>query len=135
MTEEISKWWRKRAWYAKLAIILVLVAAVALVTPFGRSVWNSWFFNVQKADDATNYRTIKHVEDSCRAMISSYTADRLIWEQYKDSTNAEQMSWANQAKMRANKTAASYNEYILKNSFVWEDNIPKDISRKLEYLP
>ena len=33
--------------------------------------------------------------------------------------------------MRANKTANTYNEYILKNSFVFEDNIPQDIETKL----
>lgn len=95
---------------------------------------NRFFFQVHKIDDSTNYNTIKQVEDSCRAMQASYTADKLTWEQYKDSDNEEQVSWAVQAKMRANKTAASYNEYILKNSFVWEDNIPKDIEQRLEYL-
>ena len=115
-------------------IVVVIVLALALITPWGRSLWNQWFFGVQKADDATNYNTIKRVEDTCRAMMSSYTADRLTYEQYKNSTYEEQISWANQAKMRANKTAASYNEYILKNSFVWEDNIPKDIKKRLEYI-
>lgn len=42
--------------------------------------------------------------------------------------------WAEQAKMRANKTASSYNNYILENSFLWSGNIPKDISEKLDYL-
>lgn len=32
------------------------------------------------------------------------------------------------------RTAAAYNEYILKNSYVWEDNIPKDIRQSLEML-
>lgn len=36
--------------------------------------------------------------------------------------------------MRANKTAASYNEYILKNSYVWDGNIPQDIKESLPYL-
>ena len=130
----MSDLWDNLGWFGRTVIIVILIIIIAAVTPFGRSVWNSWFFNVQKADDATNYRTIKQVEDSCRAMISSYTADKMTWEQYKDSDNEEQVSWANQAKMRANKTAASYNEYILKNSFVWEDNIPKDIEQRLEYL-
>ena len=115
--------------------MLVSVLVLSAVTPTGRALWNRWFFSVQKADDTTSYNTIKRVEDTCRAMISSYTSDRLSWEQYKNSPYEEQLSWANQAKMRANKTAASYNEYILKNSFVWKDNIPSDISRKLEYLP
>ena len=118
-----------------VGIVLVSVLVLSAVTPTGRALWNRWFFSVQKVDDTTNYNTVKRVEDTCRAMISSYTSDRLTWEQYKGSTYEEQVSWANQAKMRANKTAASYNEYILKNSFVWKDNIPSDISRKLEYLP
>ena len=33
--------------------------------------------------------------------------------------------------MRANKTANTYNEYILKNSFVFEGNIPTDIETRL----
>ena len=36
--------------------------------------------------------------------------------------------------MRANKTAATYNEYVLKNSYVWEENVPDDILTRLEYL-
>lgn len=36
--------------------------------------------------------------------------------------------------MRANKTASSYNNYILKNSFVWNGNVPADIKMELPYL-
>lgn len=88
----------------------------------------------EKADDATAYSTRKQVEDTCRAMMTSYTSDSLIYQQYKDSENAEKLSWAEQAKMRANKTAASYNEYVLKNSFVWNGNVPADIRTSLPYL-
>ena len=56
-------------------------------------------------------------------MIASYKSDVATYEQYKDSDNEEKQSWAEQAKMRANITANSYNEYILKNSYIWEDNI------------
>ena len=89
---------------------------------------------MQKVDDVTNYETIKEVEDTCRAMISSYESDKLTYEQYKDSDNEEKQSWAEQAKMRANKTATTYNNYILKNSFVWKDNVPSDIYMKLEII-
>lgn len=126
--------WKDLGWFGKTVMVLVVIIMIVFITPFGRSIWNTWFFDVQKADDITNYNTVKKVEDSCRAMISSYTADKLTWEQYRDSDSEEQISWAAQAKMRANKTAASYNEYILKNSFVWQDNIPKDICSKLEYI-
>lgn len=88
----------------------------------------------QKINDATNYETKKKVEDTCRAMISSYESDRLTYEQYKDSDNKEKQSWSEQAKMRANKTAATYNNYVIKNSFVWAGNIPEDIKTKLDYV-
>lgn len=115
------------------AVVGICIFLAAVILGLSGAL-NSFFFQVQKIDDATNYRTIKQVEDSCRAMISSYTADKLAYEQYKDSDSQEQQSWAAQAKMRANKTAASYNEYILKNSFIWQYNIPKDILQRLEYL-
>lgn len=121
-----------------LAIVLVVLAIVALlffgVTPAGRRVWNEWFHDVQTADDDTNYETLKQVEDTCRAMISSYASDKLIYEQYKGSDNEEKVSWAEQAKMRANKTASTYNNYVLKNEYVWKGNIPSDIKYSLEYI-
>lgn len=56
------------------------------------------------------------------------------WLADVDGSYAEKLSWAEQAKMRANKTAASYNEYVLKNSFVWNGNVPADIRTSLPYL-
>ena len=100
----------------------------------GTYVSNKVEYVDQKIDDATNYETKKEVEDTCRAMISSYESDRLTYEQYKDSDNEEKQSWAEQAKMRANKTASTYNNYILENSFVWKENVPADIKNKLEYI-
>lgn len=120
-----------------LCMILCLCIALPIffgATPTGKAMWNTWFHAVQKADDDTNYKTLKKVEDTCRSMIASYNSDRLTYEQYKDSDNEEKQSWAEQAKMRANKTAATYNEYILKNSYVWENNVPKDIYMNLQYL-
>lgn len=120
-----------------LGIVLcavLFIFAIAYITPAGRGAINTYLFNVQKVDDVTNYETIKKVEDTCRAMISSYESDKLTYEQYKDSDNEEKQSWAEQAKMRANKTATSYNNYILKNSFVWKDNIPSDIYMELKVI-
>lgn len=117
-----------------LALVIGLGAWVGC-THAGRVAWNLWFGSVQKVDDATNYETRKKVEDTCRAMISSYEADRLTWEQYKDSDSEEKQGWAEQAKMRANKTAATYNNFVLENSYVWSGNVPDDIDEELEYLP
>ena len=121
---------------AILAVFLSLciIAVIILAGPVVKVIQNKYDYAVQKADDATSYKTLKEVEDSCRAMIASYEADKLIFEQYKDSDNEEKQSWAEQAKMRANRTAAQYNEYIRKNSFVWSNNIPDDIDEKLGYV-
>lgn len=126
----------KKTWIA-VCVILAFLASVVCFTafdPIGRGLWNTRMFAVQKVDDATRYSTRKEVEDACRAMVSSYEADKLTYSQYKDSESAEKQSWAEQAKMRANKTASTYNNYVLENSFVFGGNIPKDIMNELPYL-
>ena len=123
----------------KIAVIVLIVLIIGLslyfgLTPSGRATWNNWFHAVQKADDDTKYETLKKVEDTCRSMIASYNSDKLTYEQYKDSENEEKRDWAEQAKMRANKTASTYNNYILKNSYIWEGNVPADICMELAYI-
>lgn len=126
-----------KSFFAGLLTLILLIVLIVGGTVGG---WfDTWFTNKveyidQKIDDATNYETLKKVEDTCRAMQASYESDRLTWEQYKDSENEEKQGWAEQAKMRANKTAATYNNYILENSFVWSGNVPADIAGKLVYL-
>ena len=119
---------------AAIAAVCIGLILFLAVNPLGVMSWNSWFGLVQKADDATNYETLKQVEDTCRSMIASYEADRLTYEQYKNSEDDEQQSWAEQAKMRANRTASTYNNYILENSYVWSGNVPNDIDSELNYL-
>lgn len=119
-----------------IILVVIVIAATGVFfgcTPAGRGIWNSYQHTLQKVDDDTLYATRKQVEDTCRSMMASYKADSLTWEQYKDM-DGEQREWADQAKMRANKTAASYNEYVLKNSYVWEGNIPADIDYQLAYI-
>lgn len=120
-----------------LIVVITLIVGLSLyfsLTPSGKATWNNWFHAVQKADDDTNYETLKKVEDTCRSMIASYNSDKLIYEQYKDSDNKEKQDWAEQAKMRANKTASTYNNYILKNSYIWKGNVPADIYMELIYI-
>ena len=124
--------------FAGIVIAIMLIAIGASiwfnVTPAGRAAWNNWWHDVQKADDNTRYETRKQVEDTCRSTIVSYESDKLTYEQYKDSENSEQKGWAEAAKMRANKAAVTYNEYFLKNSYVFEGNIPADIRSRLEII-
>lgn len=124
--------WKAFSKGSLIAIIVVITLIVGSVV--GVIAHNNYEFNLRKADDATNYDTKKAVEDTARSMIASYTSDKLRYETYKDSNGEEQQSWAEQAKIRANTTAAQYNEYMLKNSFVFKDNIPEDIKKELEYI-
>jgi hypothetical protein len=127
----------KKFWIVILIIIIILGIILPIyfgATPSGKTIWNNWFHAVQKADDNTNYETLKKVEDTCRSMISSYNSDKLTYEQYKDSEDEEKQEWAEQARMRANKTASTYNNYILKNSYIWKNNVPADIYIELPYI-
>lgn len=119
------------------AVIGVMVCAVALVVGvvYGGLALRWWGntvdYEANKIDEATRYDLLREVENTCRAMVSSYEADVLTYEQYKDSDSSEKQSWAEQARMRANKTASTYNNYILKNSYLWQDNVPEDIRAEL----
>lgn len=127
---------KKRIIRISIILIVLMPAAAGIFfgcTPTGRGIWNNYQHTMQKVDDDTLYATRKKVEDTCRSMMASYKADALTWKQYKDA-GGEQRGWADQAKMRANKTAASYNEYVLKNSYVWEGNVPADIDCQLGYI-
>lgn len=109
--------------------IIGLLIVVLLMNGFG-------FFNekvnytYQKAIDNVSYERLKKVEDTARAMIATYKSDKLIYETYKNADN----ELATQAKIRANKIAITYNEYILKNSFQWQGNVPSDIYNQLEII-
>lgn len=121
----------------------IVLTIILMVVVSGISIGLGWFdtfltnkveYVDRKIDDRTNYETRKKVEDTARASIASYKTDKATWEMYKDSDNEEKQSWAEQAKMRANKTATVYNEYMLKNSYVFEGNIPADIDYQLQLL-
>lgn len=113
-------------------VLLIIITIIGVLAGW----FDTWFSNKvewidRKIEDRTSYDTKKQVEDTCRSMISSYKTDKATYDQYKNSDNEEKQNWAEQARMRANKTANSYNEYILKNSYVFEGNIPEDIEKEL----
>lgn len=118
-----------------IAIVIIFIAGLVFFTavPAGRQMWNNYTHSLGKADEV-DYATKKKVEDTARSMIASYESDKLMYEQYKDSENEEKRSWAEAAKTRANNTASKYNNYILQNSYVCEDNVPADINYELEVI-
>ena len=103
-------------------------------TPMGRGAINSYENTLKRVDDVTTYKTKKEVEDQCRAMIASYQTNKIRYESYKDSTDKTEQSWATAYKNEANKTATIYNEYITKNTYVFQGNIPSDIDIKLAII-
>lgn len=117
-----------------IIIGLIVFGIYVLFFPGGRALINSYDNMMKKVDDRTTYETRKQVEDKARASIASYKSDKATYEMYRDSDNTEKQSWAEQAKMRANKTANVYNEYMLKNSYVFDGNIPSDIYYQLELI-
>ncbi len=117
-----------------ILLILILIIISFLTKPWSVFVHNKYEGLIKEVDSATNWETLHEVEDSCRAMMSNYQADVLTYQQYCNSEIAEHRSWAEQARMRANRTAAQYNEYILKNNYVWKYGIPDDIEHELPYI-
>jgi len=104
------------------------------LTPVGHEIIGSYNSSIEKADTNSSFDTKKQVEDTARSMIASYKSDEATYNQYKNSSDKEKTNWGEEAKMRANKTAASYNEFLIKNSFVWKDNIPEDIYMNLAMI-
>lgn len=118
-------------------VLPVVIAAVfmflvyIIFTPSGVSRLNSYSRNLRMAHDESSYSSLRAVEDQCRMMIASYTSDKMTYEMYCKDGRVE---WSNMAKMRANKTVAEYNEFILKNRHYWSKNVPDDIFEQLEYI-
>lgn len=120
---------------SKTGKVLTVIAAVVILffgaTAIGRTVWNNYWHDVEKADDNTSYENRKMVEDAARAYISSYNADVDIYNTYCDSEDENMRSYAESARIRAIQTANSYNEYLRENSYIWADNMPEDLPSSL----
>lgn len=127
----------KTSFWRTIAISVVVIAVVVVLIVFAPSIRgtvNNWEHAIQKVDDVTNYETRKEVEDTCRAYIASYEADKVTYETLKNETDEVSIETSRSAKIRANRTAATYNEYYLKNSYVWRDNVPNDIYNRLDII-
>jgi|SRR3712207_3484078 len=109
-----------------IVVFILIILFSYQIGIFGEKVNYSY----QKKVDNISYDRLKKIEDTARAMIASYTADKTTYEAYKEIDT----ELATQAKIRANRTASSYNEYMLKNSFQWKNNIPADIYIRLDLI-
>jgi hypothetical protein len=116
----------------KIFILIICGLSMTACNPFLGI--NSWFnkidYELEKQNDRQKYDRLKKVEDTARAMVSSYESDKQIYLSMKDDNK----EIALQAKIRANNTAIQYNQFILKNSYLWKNNIPQDIKNELEII-
>ena len=120
-----------------LAICGVLLFGILIwfvLTPEGIKEVNEYEAQLKDTDYNTDYDSVREIEETLRSYMASYEADRIIYETNKNNTDKESVALANAAKSRANRTAATYNQFYLKNSYIWKDNIPEDIKSELEYI-
>ena len=113
-----------------LAVLVMLLIGLILLLPSTRRLIIGYDYQIKKIEEES-YKNRKAIEDTARSMIAQYESDKLVYEQYKDSDKDNYKELAENAKTRVNNTAIKYNEYILKNEYVWKDNVPKDIYKEL----
>ena len=117
----------------ELKQVLILLFGIFIFcgfTAMGRTIWHQYWYQIQEADE-TSYETQKEVEDTARAYISTYYSDVDIYRTYCNSEDENLRAYAESARMRAIRTANSYNEYLQKNTYVWKDNMPEDLPESL----
>lgn len=116
-------------WKALASVLAVILLVVMIIfTPSIIRSCNKWHARNIEADYDTNWEKRKEIEDTLRGYMASYNADKIT---YETATNEETRE---AAKVRANRTAAVYNEFYLKNSHIWKDRVPEDIKDNLPFL-
>lgn len=119
----------ERVWKGvAIGLGIALIALMLIFTPSIIRSCNRWQARNIEADYDTNWEKRKEIEDTLRSYMASYNADKIT---YETATNAETRE---AAKIRANRTAAVYNEFYLKNSHIWKDRVPEDIKEELPFL-
>ena len=109
-----------------ISIIAIIVIMVTLAGCKERAL--------TEVPDKVDRPAAAKVEFTCHGMKTLYLSCKVRYEQFKNAKSEDLREIAEQAKMRANATASAYNNYILKNSYVWGDNVPSDIRAELPYI-
>lgn len=120
--------------FGYIIVICAVFLILFIISPEIARIFNKKEYEVQKVIDVTDYATLKKIEDTALNLITNYASDKLFYEQYINSAIEEERSWAVQAKMRANRTVATYNIYISENSFLWKDGLPDNLKVKLSLI-
>ena len=115
----------------KYKVIIGIFAFILVLscTATGVTIYNEYKAELIEVNLDTNWEEQKKIEDTLRAYVSSYEADKITYETAGSNTEL-----ANAAKIRANRTAAEYNNFYLKNKHIWKDRVPEDIKNELLYI-
>lgn len=120
-------------WFGIIVLVTVILLFVFFrFTPQGQEIWNQ-YRKSGKTDEITDEQR-KEVEDTCRAMISSWETDAEQYRRYKDSDTAEYKELAEQSRINANITATTYNEYLLLNGYVFGDKLPDGVYAVIDVI-
>ena len=111
-----------------LVVVFILVVIIGVVVyfgliPSGIEKWNGFRYK-----DTITAEMKKEVENTCLSMIASWETDA---QTYKENKGIDE-TVANEARMSANKTAESYNDYILKNGYVFGETLPEGVYAVIE---
>ena len=109
-------------------IVLFVVIVVAIVIYFSNTTNN----NTSLEEPTTIIQHSKEtVEENLLSLIDLYRENFIIFSENKSINN----DIAEKARIRAKLTAKYYNEYIKKNSYLWEDNeLPEEIVNSLTII-
>lgn len=124
-----------------IALTLLVAFALAITfIPSARQAFNEYAFGMKRIDQETDYTNRKMVEDSARSMIANYEFAKAETASYASFCATATYDKARcqrslDAKASANKTASNYNNYILKNRYLWKNNLPSDIFLELAMIP
>lgn len=122
-------------------LLTLLIGFVLFVTftPMGRAMMNEYGFMMERVDEEIDYDNRKMVEDTARSMIATHDAAFMEYETYrtfceKETYDENKCERALSARTSANKTASTYNNYMLKNKYLFKGNMPFDIFYELPFI-
>lgn len=122
-------------------LLTLLIGFVLFVTftPMGRAMMNEYGFMMERVDEEIDYDNRKMVEDTARSMIATHDSAFMEYETYrtfceKETYDENKCERALSARTSANKTASTYNNYMLKNKYLFKGNMPFDIFYELPFI-
>jgi hypothetical protein len=126
----------KGAWVIVGIVILVVLSFT--IIPGGRAKIRDWRTSLLEVDEQSYEMQVK-VEDEARLRVTAYMANKteylsLVTQLAANPTDNILTQRVSAKRTMVNNLAIQYNEFILKNSHVWKENVPADITSNLAMI-